>query len=181
MEWNLDEIITYLKNNYVTHYNLYHKYLTDGNEPDTNWESAVCDYIFDLLLTLTGKAPTEVADMIDDVIDKVFIFDPGDNPKNYKVEIGKDYFAWQDIYYSDYKSFLYNLGLDEEIDKDEIDDMFENIFGYNEALDEVYIPKGTRMTYKGVECDRSGRPTFYIHGEELDFAGDPFKLKPAGG
>ena len=174
MKWEQEDIVEYLVNDYCRHFENREKYLKNDNQVDADWEAAVTDYIFSLLKTITQGSDNDVATMLDEKLEGVFVFDPQDNPKFYKVKVNKDYFAAQDIYYCSIED-LYGSFTEEEIDflnEDEILDI-------NSYSNEVYIPKGTRMTYLGSDPTASGWPTFSIHGFEFDFAGDPFKLKEA--
>ena len=166
MRWDHDDIVEHLLNDYCIHYNKRDKYLKNDNEVDADYEGAQCDYIFDLLVTITEGSPTDVADRIDDRLEGVFEFDP-EMPV---ASINKDYYSAQDILYSDYESFR-SMFSDEDADF-----LLKEVM-YVDGDYDVYIPKGTRMTYKGPGKDAGGWPIFDIHGFELDFGGAPFKLK----
>lgn len=173
MKWEQEDIVEYLVNDYCRHFKNREKYLRNDNQVDADWEAAVTDYIFSLLKTITQGSDNDVVTMLDEKLEGVFVFDPQDNPKFYKVEVNKDYFAAQDIYYCSIND------LEGTFDEEDIDILAEEVLDINPYLGEVYIPKGTRMTYLGSDPTASGWPTFSIHGFEFDFAGDPFKLKEA--
>lgn len=170
MKWEKEDIVEYLIQDYCTHFKNYHHFQENDNEVDANWESAVCDYIFDLLQKITDGSPTDVADMIDNVLEGVIVFDPQDNPDLLKKYIGQSFYAAEDIYYSAYRD-LYN-----SFDEVDINYLMDEVLEMNVHDDTVYIPKGTKMTYRG--DDANGWPVFDIHGFDFDFAGDAFKLKP---
>ena len=165
MKWEFEDIVESLQNDYVIHYNNRQHYLENDNEVDADWEGAVCDYIFDKLREITGGAPTDVADALEDKIEGIFEFDPQQIPC--LLTVGKKYCLKSDILYSDYDSFAASY------DGDDLDYLLNEVVEV--SGDDVYIPKGTHMIYKGRESN--GWPTFEIHGEEFDFAGYPFKLK----
>lgn len=169
MKWEQEDIVEYLINDYILHYRHYHHHQDNDNEVDANWETAVCDYIFDLLQKITGATPTDVADIIDDKMEGCFLFNPQDNPYTYGLQVGTKVCICQDILYSDYDSFCSTF------DEDEVNYLLENVVEV--SGDNVYIPKGTHMIFKGVEPGGSGWPTFTIHDFEFDFAGDPIKIK----
>ena len=174
MKWEYEDIIESLQNDYVLHYKNRQHYLENDNEVDADWEGAVCDYIFDKLQEITGGTPTDVADVLQDMIDGVFVFNPQDHIELLKQYIGKSFYAAQDIYYCSYFDLLGSY------DEEDVSIMLEEIFSVSHIDNEdmVYIPKGTKMTLISVgDPKASGWPTFEIHGEEFDFAGDPFKLK----
>lgn len=171
--WTTEDIIDKLIRDYCTHWHNYHHYQQNDNEVDANWESATLDYIFQLLQDVTEEGPTQVADRIDFVLEECFIFDPQDKLENLKqlLPVGTKVCVVKDIPYSDYDSFVSTEG--EEIAKDLLSE--DGIFCLDISTGDVYIPRGTYMTYKGI--DKSGWPTFEIRGEEFDFAGTPFVLK----
>ena len=70
MDWDQTNLIEYLVQDYIRHLKNYHLYLDENNEVDANWESAVCDYIFDFLKTVTGWGVIELADALQDAIDR---------------------------------------------------------------------------------------------------------------
>lgn len=168
MKWEYEDIIESLQNDYVLHYKNRQHYLENDNEVDADWEGAVCDYIFDKLKEITGGTPTDVADRLQDLIDGVFEFDPQSEPP-YPLTIGKKYCLESDILYSDYNSFACMF------DEDDLNYLLEEVVEV--SGDNVYIPKGTHMIYKGCERGGSGWPTFVIHDFEFDFSGDPIKLR----
>ena len=175
MKWEKEDIVEYLINDYCTHFNKYHHFQDNDDEVDANWESAVCDYIFDLLQKITEGSPTDVADMIDNVLEGVFEFDPQSDPALLKPYVGRSFYAAQDIYYCSYSDLLSTY------DEDDATFLLQEVFGVDqfENEDRVYIPKGTKMTLISTgQNDASGWPVFEIHGFEFDFAGDAFKLKP---
>ncbi len=96
-------------------------------------------------------------------MDGVIEFDPECPPK---IEVGSKWYTAQDILYCD-KDDLY-FDIEEDMHWLEVD-----------SKGDVYIVKGTLMVYMGVMDDAGGWPCFMIHNEEMDFAGDPFKIKPA--
>lgn len=170
MKWEEEDIVEYLINDYCLHFNKYHQYLSNDNEVDSSYESAQLDYIFDLLQTITGGSPTDVADKIDERLEGVFEFDPQADPELLKPYIGKSFYAAQDISYFSVND-LYGT-----YDEDDINILLEEVLDVDPYNDIVSIVKGTKMTYIG--NDDNGWPVFDIHGFEFDFAGEPFKLKP---
>lgn len=163
MKWEEEDIIESLQNDYVLHYKNHQHYLSNDNQVDADWEGAVCDYIFDKLKEITGGSDTDVADKLDEKIEGIIEFDPNDIPP---ITVGSKWYAAQDICYC-HKDDLY---FDIEGDEDWLeigDDGF------------VYIDKGTLMVYKGIQPGAGGWPEFEVHGEDFEFAGDPFKIKPA--
>lgn len=169
MMWTKEDITQKLINDYCRHWNRREVFLKNDNQVDADWEMAVLDYIFDTLKDITGEPPSIVADMIDEYLEGIFTFNPAETAYP-ELKIGATYCLCSDVLYSDYPSFVSMFGDDDEA-QDGINEYFEI------RDDEVWIPKGTYMIYKGCEKDCSGWPTFEIHGEEFDFAGDPFKLK----
>lgn len=169
--WDKDEIIQSLRNDYISHWRRKEHFERNDNDVDREYEIAVCDYIINKLATIEEKTLNEVAEEIDDILEGVFLFDPQDNPKYYPIKQGDKVCVVKDIYYNDYKSFVANEG--EETAAELLDE--DGIFVLDEYRDEVYIPAGTYMTYKGE--DDNGWPTFEIHGEPFDFCGEAFKLK----
>ena len=163
MKWEEEDIIESLRNDYVLHYKNRQHYLANDNEFDANWEGAVCDYIFDKLKEITGGSDTDVADKLDEKIEGVIEFDPNDIPR---ITVGSKWYAAQDILYCPIDDLFFDLKGDE--DWLEID-----------SKGDVYIVKGTLMIYRGIQSGAADWPIFEIDGEEFDFAGDPFKIKPA--
>lgn len=168
MKWSYEDIVEKLENDYVTHWHNYHYYGRNDNEVDMNWESAVCDYLFDLLKCITGASPTELADILEDKIEGVFLFDPQASCQ--QIIDGQKVCLMQDVYYTDYDSFRCMF------EEEELDDLLQNVV-YVDGDNDVYLMKGTHMTYKGIERGAGGFPTFDVHGYEFDFAGNPFKIK----
>lgn len=174
MKWEQEDIVEYLVDSYCLHWKKYHEYQRNDNDVDSSYESAQLDYIFDLLKTITGGSPTDVADMIDEQLEGIITFDPQDNPELLKPYLGKSFYAAQDIYYCSYSDLLSTY------DEDDATFLLQEVFGVDqfENEDRVYIPKGTKMTLISTgQNDASGWPVFEIHGFEFDFAGDAFKLK----
>lgn len=171
MKWEQEDIIEFLIDSYCSHYNHYHHFQRNDDEVDMAYESAICDYIFETLQTITGGTPGDVADMIDEVLEGIFLFDPQAKQTEWPILPNTVVYTAQDICYSDLDSFKASL------DEEDFNWLAEEVFeiDYNNKL--VWIPKGTKMTFKGVDNTCSGWPTFEIHGEDFDFAGDPFKLK----
>ncbi len=163
MKWEEEDIIESLIDDYCKHQKNYEIYSQLDNEVDANWESAICDYIFTKLQAITDATPTELADRLQDRMDGVIEFDPECPPK---IEVGSKWYTAQDILYCD-KDDLY-FDIEEDMHWLEVD-----------SKGDVYIVKGTLMVYMGVMDDAGGWPCFMIHNEEMDFAGDPFKIKPA--
>lgn len=173
-KWTVDEVIKYLKDDYCRHYRNREKFLVNDNEVDADYESAQCDYIINLLKTLTEKSLNDIAEDLDELLEGVFIFDPQERVELLRQYEGKSFYAAQDILY------CFSNDLSGLFDEDDIDYLLKEVLSINEYTGEVYIPKGTKMTLISVGGDTpSGWPTFEIHGEEFDFAGDAFKLKPA--
>ena len=173
MKWEKEDIVEYLVDSYCLHWEKYHKYQRNDNDVDSSYESAQLDYIFNLLQTITGGSPTDVADMIDEQLEGIITFDPQDNPELLKHYLGKSFYAAQDIYYCSIRD------LEGLFDEEYIDILAEEVFDINSYTNEVSIVKGTKMTLISAGADSpSGWPTFEVHGFEFDFAGDPFKLKP---
>lgn len=166
MNWDKDDIIEYLTDEYCRHWNKRQDYLVNDNQVESEYELIICEYIFNLLKTITGGSPNDVADHLNDKLEGIFEFDPR---IPYGIREGKKVCLCSDVLYCDYPSFVSMFG--EDTAQELLDDLFilEN--------DEVYIPRGTYMTYKGCDPTASGWPTFEIYGEEFDFAGDPFKVK----
>lgn len=166
MKWEQEDIVEYLINNYVLHWKNYKHYQANDDEDDARYESAKLDYIFDLLHTITGGSPTDIADMIDPYLEEGMIeFNPQTSVNT--LEVGTKVCVMHDIPYADYDSFC------SMFDDDDLDELLNEVIDV--GSDMVYIPKGTYMTYKG--CNINGWPTFEVHGFEFDFAGDPFKIK----
>ena len=107
--------------------------------------------------------------LIKDEAGAVITFDPNDNPKNYLISVGTKVKVLEDIYYCSQDDF------DSTFEDYDLDYLYKDVVKVNEALNEVYIPAGTKMTYLGTSM--SGWPTFKIKNEEFDFAGDPFKIE----
>lgn len=170
MKWEKEDIVEYLINSYCLHYNKYHDYQKNDNQVDADYESAQLDYIFDLIKTITGGSPTDVADMIDEKLEGIILFDPQDNPELLKKYIGQSFFAAQDIVYCSIND------LNGMYDEEDLNILAEEVLDINSYTDEVSIVKGTKMTY--IANNDNGWPIFEIHGFEFDFAGDAFKLKP---
>lgn len=169
MKWEQEDIVEYLINDYILHYKNYHHHQDNDNEVDATYESAKCDYIFDLLKTITGGTPTDVADMIDDKMEGCLLFNPLDNPYTYGLRVGTKVCVCQDILYSDYNSFC------SMFDEDDLNFLLQE--AVEVAGDNVYIPKGTYMIFKGRGEDAGGWPVFELKGFDLDFGGDPIKIK----
>lgn len=170
--WDKDEILQNLYNDYITHRWRKEDFERNDNDVDRQDEVAICDYILEKIATYEGKTIDEVYKKVDDIIQGVFVFDPQSSLKELVIKEGLDYYAAEDICYADYDTFT------SMFEKEELDYLFEEIFSVNKDFEYVYIPKGTKMTYK--EYDEKSRAcVFIIHGEEFAFSGPAFKLKPA--
>ena len=172
MNWDFDDIVQYLYDLYLRKFNRMKHFEKNDNDVDREYEMAQMDLIVDLISSFTQAGKQEIYERIDDLLEGVFLFDPQENPNFYLVKKGKSYQTLEDIYYSSLSDFVAIY------EKDALDYLLKNIFVLNSENKEVYIPKGTIMTYKGITPGAGGWPTFEIKGEEFEFAGDAFKLKP---
>lgn len=91
---------------------------------------------------------------------KTVKFDP-EKAEKFVSKYGDKLILAQDVYYSDID------------DLDYFDDPQD--VGFKIIGDEAYIPKGAELTI--VDAGSDSWPIIEFNGEELDFAGDPFKVK----
>lgn len=145
----------------------------NDDEVDSNYESGKMEALWDAMSFLFGVNIHEMEKIYDEEINPTYDFDPGEDPVKWPIVPGSKVELQTDIYYDDVEDWMLN----NECGKEAI--LAE---GFLIKDKEVVIPKGTVMTFKGVEKDASGWPTFIIRGKvndyELDFAGDSFKVKP---
>lgn len=169
--WDKDEILQNLYNDYITHYWRIKHFERNNDDVLKENELAICEYILEKIATYENERTIDIYKKIDNVIQGVFVFDPQNDLRDFIVKAGFDYYASEDIFYSDYETFVDVFG-------EEIDYLFEKIFSVNKDVRCVYIPKGTKMTYKEYD-EKSRTAVFIIHGEEFAFREPSFKLKPA--
>ena len=167
MNYDINDVKELLENLYVIkNRNLQH-YERNDDEVDRDYTIAQMDLIVELLQEITGATQEEIYENLGDKIEGVFWFDPQQPIDSQLLQPGTKVCVMRPIEYCSYEDSVCILG------KETADEMIEDYLYLENGM--VYIPAGTHMTYKG--CEANGWPTFDIHGEEFDFAGDAFKLK----
>lgn len=169
---DIDEVKAYLVNEYEAAKKRKEHYDKNDDQVDSDWEAGHMEALWSALAFVYEVSVVEMEKVYEEILHPVVEFDPGESPYKWPIVPGNKVELQTDIYYNDVEDWM----LDNECGKEAI--LAE---GFLIKDDEVVIPKGTIMTFKGAERDASGWPTFIIRGKvndyELDFAGDPFKIK----
>ena len=153
-----------------------HKFEINDNEVDSNDCLSKMEYIFEMLLFITGQSKKDIEDLLAASINYIIDLDPQEKPENWDLDKFDVVETQEDIYYADLATILEDWETTKfKLRRDGF--KFEN--GDNGKTVWVIIPKGTIMKYLGPDCN--GWPEFEIRMKTQDytlsFAGDGFKVK----
>ena len=173
---DLEEVKTKLVQDYRQLWINKHRFELNDDEVDVEDCNSKLGYIVELLMFITGWSREAVWESLASHINYHITFDPQDDPKKWDLNKFDYVEVVENIPYCSVDDFPFNDGTNKySLEKEGF------IIGRNpeDNDDCVWIPAGTIMRFDGADCN--GWPVFTLrmkfHDIELDFAGNPFKLK----
>ena len=171
---DVNEIRTKLVQDYRRIWINKHRYELNDDEVDVEDCNSKLGYIVDMLMFITGWSREAVGESLASHLNYQIKFDPQMEPEKWDLNKFDFVETVDDIYYNDLATILEDWETTEDQLKRDGFKIEDNGKGYW-----VLIPAGTIMRFDGPDCNCW--PTFTLRMRtqdyELDFAGDPFKVK----
>ena len=173
---DLEEVRTKLVQDYRQLWINKHRFELNDDEVDMEDCNSKMGYIVELLMFITGWSREAVGESLASHINYQITFDPQGDPKKWDLNKFDYVEAVENIPYCPVDDFPFDDGTDDySLERDGF--ILDSDPESGEMM--VWIPAGTIMRFDGPDCNGWAEFTLRmkLHDIQLDFAGDPFKVK----
>ena len=173
---DIDEVKAYLFNEFELAKKNREHYLANDDEVDADYEAAKMDTLWDALAFVHEVSTHEMEEVYNQHKNPVYDFDPQSKYNEFPIIVGQIVELTEDVLYSPLTDAILNFDKTKE---ELIEEGFKVVPDGKD--NNLYIPKGTVMTFTECDAVHGGWPTFKLRMKykdyEVDFAGEPFKIK----